>query len=36
VGNLALRFLHKYIFLVSHLLVARILKAEYKSKHQFA
>lgn len=34
VDNLTLHFLHKHIFLISHLLVAKILKAEYKSKQQ--
>ncbi|KFZ59930.1 hypothetical protein N338_04651, partial [Podiceps cristatus] len=36
VDNLTLRFLHKHIFLISHLLVAKILKAKYKSKQQSA
>ncbi|KFO70575.1 hypothetical protein N303_14805, partial [Cuculus canorus] len=34
VDNLTLHFLHKHIFLISHLLVAKILK--YKSKQQSA
>lgn len=36
VDNLTLHFLHKYTFLRSHLLVAKILKAKYKSKQQSA
>ncbi|KFP59727.1 hypothetical protein N322_03099, partial [Cariama cristata] len=36
VDNLTLHFLHKHIFLISHLLVAKILKVEYKSKQQSA
>lgn len=36
VGNLTLHSLHKHIFLISHLLVVGILKAEYKSKQQSA
>lgn len=36
VDNLTLHFLRKHIFLISHLLFAKILKAEYKSKQQSA
>ncbi|KFO98128.1 hypothetical protein N300_07904, partial [Calypte anna] len=36
VYNLTLHFLHKHIFLISHLLAVKILKAEYKSKQQSA
>ncbi|KFV75435.1 hypothetical protein N308_07188, partial [Struthio camelus australis] len=36
VDNLTLHFLHKHTFLISHLLVSKILKAKYKSKQQFA
>lgn len=35
VDNLTLHFLHKHTCLISHLLVARILKTKYKSKQQF-
>ncbi|KFP75304.1 hypothetical protein N311_11934, partial [Apaloderma vittatum] len=36
VDNVTLHFPHKHIFLISRLLVAKILKAEYKSKQQSA
>ncbi|KFM07372.1 hypothetical protein AS27_06260, partial [Aptenodytes forsteri] len=36
VDNLTLHFLYKHISLRSHLLVAKTLKAEYKSKQQSA
>ncbi|KGL84710.1 hypothetical protein N309_07626, partial [Tinamus guttatus] len=36
VDNLTLHFLHKHTFLISHLLVSKNLKAEYKSKQQSA
>ncbi|KGL88894.1 hypothetical protein N301_16242, partial [Charadrius vociferus] len=36
VDNLTLHFLHKHICLISHLLVAKILKAKYKRKQQSA
>ncbi|KFU94561.1 hypothetical protein M959_04433, partial [Chaetura pelagica] len=36
VDNLTLHFLHKHIFLISHLLPVKILKAENISKQQSA
>ncbi|KFO90523.1 hypothetical protein N320_02921, partial [Buceros rhinoceros silvestris] len=36
VDNSTIYFLHKRIFLISCLLVAKILKEEYKSKQQSA